>query len=471
MALRLPRVEALNALFGGVAIGLVWALLRHRAWVAPGVAPAATAGAATSFGVWFYSVSVEVYVPPLTLLLATLLILTTPWLTLPAMAAVGVLNWLAVLAHQSNVLFAAVVVVVAVHRIDWRSRADPARRLRRHRHGCGGRRLRGGAVPRRSAGLARRGHGLVHPLRPGVRRPAHTPRAWPALVGFSLFLALRSLRLPLRRCPRPGRGPAFPGKSLDDEIFLVRHLSPAGAALLVAARGGWSDAGSLGAGRGLLAGARNRPEPALRLARSPGAWIIVYTCFFVVWEPTNVEFWIPQVTALWMLAAVLVEGRRAAVAPGVAAGAVAIANRSAPPCVPPTPPTTSTPCATRPSARSFGRATSSSSTGPTPASATPCATRRPHWSAATSVSVVVALEDTSPPPAEMLIDRAARAFEPGHRVAVDADLVVAPSGGAAGLHRRPASSWFAARWRVVDEPGPPGDWYLIDPPPGAASGS
>ena len=199
----LPRVEALNALFGGVAIGLVWALLRHRARVAPGVALAATAGAATSFGVWFYSVSVEVYVPPLTLLLATLLILTTPRPTLPAMAAVGVLNGLAVLAHQSNVLFAAVS--------SWSpctgstgDCADPARRLRRHRHGCGGRRLRGGAVPRRSAGLARRGHGLVHPLRPGVRLLAHHAAHPAGARRVQPIPRRRSLRLPLRRCPRPG---------------------------------------------------------------------------------------------------------------------------------------------------------------------------------------------------------------------------------------------------------------------------
>ena len=198
--------------------------------------------------------------------------------------------------------------------------------------------------------------------------------------------------------------------------------------------------------------------------------IIVYTCFFVVWEPTNVEFWIPQVTALWMLAAVLVEGRRAALVLGVAAGAVAIANLFG---------TASRhPPRQRPLRRALhGRRRGASAGRPRRRRPAPHRRRlRPalhggHTVAATSVSVVVALEDTSPPPAEMLIDRAAHALERGHRVAVDADLVVAPSGGAAAYTGDLFEFWFAARWRVVDVPGPPGDWYLIDPPPGAASGS
>src|SRR5262245_56316006 len=117
----LHRVELLNSLFGGVAAALVWTLLRHQAKAGPRAALAATAGAAFSFGVWFYSVSVEVYILPLVLLLATLLVLTGPRLTRPTMAAAGVLNGLAVVAHQINVLFAVVVVVVAVHGVDRRT--------------------------------------------------------------------------------------------------------------------------------------------------------------------------------------------------------------------------------------------------------------------------------------------------------------------------------------------------------------
>ncbi len=65
-------VALLNAIFGAAGIAVVYAFLRRRAALPLGLALAATALVACSFGYWFYSVSVEVYLIPLFFLLAAL---------------------------------------------------------------------------------------------------------------------------------------------------------------------------------------------------------------------------------------------------------------------------------------------------------------------------------------------------------------------------------------------------------------
>src|SRR5262245_12077545 len=269
------RVELLDSLFGGAAAALVWTLLRSRAKAGPGAALAATAGAAFSFGAWFYSVSVEVYILPLVLLLATLLVLTGPRLTRPTMAAAGVLNGLAVVAHQINVLFAVVVVVGAVHGVDRRTA-----------------RARLAAYGTAAAGVVAAAYGAVVGLviRPGspgeatdwFTRYAQSSGNWrfspkaplEAAVGFSRSLLGGHFAFRFGRV-RSAAASAFAGKSLDDEAFLSRHIPPSVAGLLaVAAVTGavlllWTVV------RGLRDRA-SRPEPARRLVRPLVAWLVTY---------------------------------------------------------------------------------------------------------------------------------------------------------------------------------------------------
>lgn len=465
----LPRVEVLNSLFGGVAVALVWTLLRLRARLTPGLALAATAGAAASFGVWFYSVSIEVYVLPLALLLATLLVLTRPRLTLPTMAAVGVLNGLAVVAHQVNVLFAAVVVVVAVHRVDRRTAG-----ARLAAYGAAAAAVVAGAY---GAVLAL----VVRPGSPGeaadwFTRYAQSSGYWHvtpkapllAAVGFSRSLVGGQFAFRFGAV-RDRMASAFPGKSLDDEAFLVRHLSPAAAGLLIAA-------GVTGAallfwmlGRGSLR-RRDLPDPARRLARPLVAWLVAYAVFFLFWEPTNVEFWIPQATVLWLLAAVLASGRRdpasarrGALVLAVAACAVGLANLVG--TVLPATSAANDIYAVR--YRALGEAVGRGDV---------VVVDRPHLGvgyavryteatplAADSFSYIVSLEHTRAPEADELADRAARALRDGHRVAVDADLVDAPSDPTAAHAGTVFAARFGSRWHLVDVPGAPAGWYLVDP--------
>jgi hypothetical protein len=103
---------------------------------------------------------------------------------------------------------------------------------------------------------------------------------------------------------------AFPGKSLSDEAFLVRRLAtPVVVGLAVLAVVAAALLGIV-----LVCGLRERralSPPARRLVAPLAVWLAVYGAFFLVWEPWNLEFWIPQATALWLLLAVLCAPRSA----------------------------------------------------------------------------------------------------------------------------------------------------------------
>ncbi len=302
-------VALLNAVAGGASVGLVVALLRDRGGVAASLALGAGAGAGVSFGLWFYSVSVEVYVIPLALLLATLYVaLGVP--SARRALAVGVLHGLAMLFHQVHVLFGVVMLLIL-----WRQRhhARPLAQAARY--------IAAGSV----VVLVGYGVALLGVVRAGSPEAAWTwftlyaqdggavyglsvSTAAKALVGFvrsvvggHFAFAMESVQGLLVK--------AFPDKVLDDETFLVRGL-PAWLPPALLALAGVTAAGLVA----LVIGAIRHRGPAsggrdLRAALV--VWIAVYALFFFFWDPFNVEFWIPQTTALWMLVALGLSGRGA----------------------------------------------------------------------------------------------------------------------------------------------------------------
>jgi hypothetical protein len=468
----LVRVELLNAVLGASAAALVWAILRLRAGLPRGIAAAATTGAAVSYGVWFYSVSVEVYLLPLVLLLACLLVLTAPEVSVRTMAVVGVVNGLAVVAHQVNVLFAVVVVAVAARGVDRRALA---------------RRLAAYAASASVLVLAAYAAVIalvVRPKGPGdaadwftrytqargywqldVDAPAKAAFGWSrALVGGQFVFRLRPVRERLLE--------SFADRSVDDETFLVRHLPAAAAAVLVAAAVVAAALLAFGLARGMLR-RRSLPREARRLVRPLVAWLVTYALFFVIWEPDNPEFWIPQVTVLWLLAAVLAAPRpgesparphRRALALGVAACTVGLVNLVG--TVLPATRSGNDVYAVR--YRVLGREVDAGDL---------VVVDRPHLGFGytrrytqarpvddTGYSYFVPVEDGMPSPPEELADQAAGALGRGHRVAIDAELVERPSGFWAAHTGQVLADRFGDRWRVVQVAGGElSGWYLLEP--------
>lgn len=302
----LKVVAWVNSALGAACAMFCYALLRDRARAGRTLALAGTLGAAVSFGLWFYSVSVEVYVLPLATLLGAAYVLLSPRLTTSHVLGVGLLNGLAVLGHQVHVMFTvAVVVVLAGHA----SRVGRATVLRWFALWA----ATASAVVVAAYGLVlwfvvkpqslaeanswftRYAGGDEFWVAPG---PSTLPRAAfgvsRAIVGGHFLFRFDWVRDRLAS--------AIPGKSLTDEAFLVRGLWPGLAALLIV----MAVAGGVLLVAVLVHGVRHRrevPPAARRLLVALGAWLVTYTLFFLLWEPTNVEFWIPQVTCLWLAAA------------------------------------------------------------------------------------------------------------------------------------------------------------------------
>lgn len=319
-------VSLLNAVFGALSAGLVFALLRRRGAVPRPLAFAGTALVVSSFGFWFYSICVEVYIVPLCFLLAALFVVTAERLTPARLAAVGALHGLAMVFHQVHVLF-GVVVLAAL----WAKRGD----LR----GRWGLPLAlylgaGTLVVVTSYGAALAALGIASPEEAWLwfTGYAHQEHFWNspsvstaakaavgftrAFVGMHFAFALEPVQALMQQ--------AFPNKFLTDEVFLVRGLSASAAYALLSLA---AIAGATLLGAFVLGLRRYRllPSQPASLVRLTTVWLLVYGLFFFFWEPHNVEFWIPQSVCVWLLITLLwrptpgeAAGRRAAVFAGLA---------------------------------------------------------------------------------------------------------------------------------------------------------
>lgn len=297
-------IAMFNAVLGACAVSLVWLILRLRAGLPRPLAAAGTAGAGLSFGVWFYSVSVEVYLLALVVLLATFLVLSAPTLSPRRFAVVGALNGAAVLSHQINVLFAVVVLVAAMLRVD---RRVAWRRVTAYAGTAAAVVVAGYAMVLafvvRPGSVAEARGWFTHYADSGGYWDASPAAPARAAVGSSRSIVGGHFAFRLEWV-RDQMTSAFPERSLADEAFLVRNLpSTTSWALLVLSGLAMALAAVV-----VVRGIRRRselPDGARRLLSLLGVWFVTYTAFFVFWDADNVEFWIPQTTVFWIAAATL----------------------------------------------------------------------------------------------------------------------------------------------------------------------
>ncbi|MBO9573047.1 MAG: hypothetical protein J7497_12715, partial [Chitinophagaceae bacterium] len=103
-------IESFTALWGSSALTMVYLFLRKRFYLTRSAAWLGTAVVACSYGVWFYSVNIEVYLPPLFFILWCLFILTKKEFAKTDIWKIAILHSLAILFHQVNILFTLVVL-------------------------------------------------------------------------------------------------------------------------------------------------------------------------------------------------------------------------------------------------------------------------------------------------------------------------------------------------------------------------
>ena len=106
-------VSLLSSVFGSLTLCVIFSIMRTRLRLQPVTAAVATALPAFSFGFWFYSGCVEVYMVPLFFLAVTLYLLTGDNPGRSGFALAGLTHGFAVLFHQANVLFLPAVILSA----------------------------------------------------------------------------------------------------------------------------------------------------------------------------------------------------------------------------------------------------------------------------------------------------------------------------------------------------------------------
>lgn len=299
-------VQVFNALTGALGIAVLWALLRR---VVGRVAAASGCGLLGFFyGYWWYSVEAEVYILSTLLLICSLTVayhaaMDPRW---KLFALLGGAQGFAILAHQTNVLFA----IVAAGALFIASRSLPL-----------------GDVIR--CALAYAGAGIAIVVPPYVSAIAilrlrtlgdvyywltryaqadvggswellNIPKAvfgfGRALVGGHFLFALEPSRKLLLE--------SFPSQSLREEQFLVRNF-PDWLILLLLALSAVVIVALIVAVLGWLRQPKLDSPQARVLAILCITWFVPYALFFLWWEPQNLEFWIAPLVPVVILFALL----------------------------------------------------------------------------------------------------------------------------------------------------------------------
>ena len=296
-------VQILNAVIGALGIALLWILMRTV--VINRLAALTVCGLiASSYGYWWYSVEVEVYILSTVLLVLALLVAHRAAISpsCKRFAVVGGAHGLAVLGHDTNVLFGGAVGIALVVVARTRPKQTVARYIAAYAAGAAC-----AVIP--PYGLAIWSLGLNSPIEVydwltgyaqqgqfGSWTATTVPRAMfgaaRALVGGHFAYSNETVQRTVATM--------LPSRSLCEERFLVRDikgdlvwvlfaLSALVALLFLVVASGWLR-------RPVLAG------PTKTLALLCLGWLVPFTVFFAWWEPHNAEFWI----AWWVPAAILI---------------------------------------------------------------------------------------------------------------------------------------------------------------------
>jgi hypothetical protein len=299
-------ISWMNGVFGALSIGVVFLLLRHRAMLDRVRAMLGALLPAASFGVWFYSVTIEVYIPALMFLLAAFYLLTDTRKTARVFIAAGAMHGCAMLFHQVHILFAVPALFVLLRGI--MSAKENDERLRVTKAGLGyviaatlvtaapylviGAGILGHSTPSEFMawllGYASEGK-YWHA--PGVTTVVHVAIGFVrSIVGGDFFFAIDALLDLIQR--------ALPTKWMADQRFAVRNMPPVMAWTLALAFVVFAGIMLFQLVRMLRRGKRSVPAATSPMAVT-AVFFVTYSLFFAFWEPSNVEFWIPQSVLFW----------------------------------------------------------------------------------------------------------------------------------------------------------------------------
>lgn len=317
----LQIVISINSIFGALIVQVTFMLMRRRLDLSISTSFLGAATVGLTFGYWFYSVTVEVYIIPIFFLVLSLHILSKEKISRATFFGVGVLHGFAMLFHQVHFLF---LVVVFVRLLSCKESfnvkfgyfliySSIATLLVVGTYGYVAvlmlklQTVQG--VMDWFFGYAHNNQYWHSPLNAGTYFKAVVGFGRAVVGGHFLFGMSELSGLLLS---------AFPGQGLDDEKFLVRNV-PTGVlyGLTVASV-------LLGVSVSVPFLLKKSVRIQERFSKNNRvvlmcvfAWLATYSLFFLFWEPHNPEFWIPQVFCVVVIYTYLVESRHKAMLAGV----------------------------------------------------------------------------------------------------------------------------------------------------------
>lgn len=289
-------VESFTALWGSAILSVCYLILRNRFFLLPSLAAAGILPVAFSYGLWFYSINVEVYTPSIFFILCSLYVLTRNSKRPADIWLISVLHCFAILFHQVNILF-SIVVLYAIYR-NGRG-TDLARYVLTGIVLVGGMYFIIGWVIAGQNSLPEFGRWIMgYTIGHDYWQPVGAATPFKVAAGFSrAFIGGHFIfQLPATQHYLQN---AFAAHSLKDEIFLSRHITPALAWVL-------SIVSAVLAA--LIVGLIyrfirrfNMMNAHFQVIRPLLLCLVVYFLFFVCWMPEIPDFWILQMVIVWLL--------------------------------------------------------------------------------------------------------------------------------------------------------------------------
>lgn len=294
-------VEIVDTIWGCLGLTVVYRIFMLRMKMTRAESFLGTCVVAFSFGMWFYCSNIEVYMPSTLFLLLGLFLCTKEQLNGRDVLLITLVNCLAVLFHESNVLFAPIVLWKF-----WDSRKTIPFFPSVLKYAITSVILVAGIYI--LLGTVAAGNHTTADFISWLRGDTASSDYWfplrfstllKAFIGFghAIFGAHFVFRVSFLEAIMQK---VFFYHSLDDEAYLVRNLSHGLAmvllimAALVTLFMAVSFIRVLIHFRQLYANHKRVLVPLV-------LFLLIYSIFFFFWMPENLEFWIPQSVVFWIL--------------------------------------------------------------------------------------------------------------------------------------------------------------------------
>ncbi len=296
-------VSFLNSIFGAFTLSVFYLILRKRLRINILYSFLGTCLPAFSFGFWFYSGCVEVYIIPLFFLILLVYLLSSEHLNVKTFTIVGFIHGITILFHQAHLLFITVILLCAflLHRRKtvsiYKSIVNYASSL-----------VPTVAIPYLVVIFGILKLSSLLEIWNWLTLYGHNTSNWnsfslitlvKAVIGFgrSIIGAHFVFAIPSFTILING---LFKGHWFIDEEFLVRNLDKYTAYILLII----SSIFFLILTTKILFNCQyyrqvwNKQRNLILILI---VWFITYGIFFFFWEPHNIEFWIPQSVCFWFL--------------------------------------------------------------------------------------------------------------------------------------------------------------------------